>query len=358
MIPGRRRCLSLLGLGLLAPLAPAHAKPATPRLLRRWPTGNRLLAPVARFDRGIVCVGDRSLALIDPEMAEPVRILAHGLAGGAVFRPRIAGEFAICAGRQEIGAWNLTTGLCAWRHRARWQLGAPCVHDEQVFFGDGHELVALDLADGAARRRFAAVADTLISYAPAASGDTVLVGPGDGRLYALSTSNGRLRWKLDGTEEWQYLRQLHVGGEVLVAGGYKEKLYGIDIASGRRLWEFSAGNFINSHHVADGTAYLWSPTGWLYAIDTTSGQVRWRHRTTDYRGDAGQWASVHAELATLGDHLYALDLANVLHVLSTVDGREIARHALPEPVRPFVLPLARDQVMIGVTSGDLLLVTL
>jgi hypothetical protein len=68
--------------------------------------------------------------------------------------------------------------------------------------------------------------------------------------------------------EWQYLRQLQVSGEVLVAGGYKEKLYGLDLADGRQRWAFSAGNFINSQHVADGVAYLWSPTGWLYAIDT------------------------------------------------------------------------------------------
>lgn len=356
MIPGRRRWLAGLCLGLLA--GPALARvAATGRMtiLRRWPTGNRRLAPPSPIDGKVLCAGDLTLALIDAEAPAPIWLAPHELPDGAVFRPRAMDGMAVCAGRHEIGAWSLDNGRHAWRYRARRQIGVPCLHGRQVLFGDGHELVALNLHTGEAQWRFTAVADTLISYAPAASGDTILVGPGDGRLYALSAEDGRPRWVLNHIDDWQYLRQLHVSGDVLVAGSYKEKLYGIDIASGRRLWEFNAGNFINSHHVAASSAYLWSPTGWLYAVDTRSGSVRWRHRTTDYRGGVGNWAPLLAELITLNERLYALDLANVLHVLSTTDGREIARHTLSEPVRPFVLPLNQDRVLFGTNDGDLLL---
>lgn len=352
-MPSRRQFLAALVFGPAAARL-AAARGAQILVEHRAATGNRALVPPAQAGGHILCAGDRELRLIEPATGSPGWNVTHDLPGGASFRPRIADGIAVCAGRGGIGAWLIDSGRRLWRHEAHRQIGPPAVADGLAFFGDGHELVAVDLAGGEVRWRFAAVADTLIAYAPAVRGDTVLVGPGDGRLYALSAADGSLRWRVDGTREWQYLRQLHVAGNRLIAGGYTEKLYGIDIATGRILWEFNAGNFINSHHVAGDLACLWSPTGWLYAIDTASGTVRWRHRTTGYRGDAGDWAPLLAELASLEGRLYALDLAGVLHVLSLAEGREIGRWRAPEPVAPFVLPLSGGRVCLGSADGHLL----
>jgi outer membrane protein assembly factor BamB len=360
LIPARRRLLAGVCLGLCAGrlFARAGADPAL-RILRRWPSGNETLAPPTLLDgQRVVCAGEQTLALIDTRAARPLWKRPHGLPEGAVFRPRVAAAVVICNGQQALGAWQRDTGKPLWRHEAQHQIGVPCLHRGQVFFGDGHELVCLDLMSGKERWRFAAVPDTQISYAPVATGDTVFVGPGDGRLYALDSATGTPRWTLDRMAEWQYLRQLQVDADVLVAGSYKEILYGIDVASGRIRWEFNAGNFINSQHAAAGTAYLWSPTGWVYAIDTASGTIRWRHRTNDYQGGRHNWAPLMAELVTLGSRLYALDLDNVLHVLDTGRGREISRLALPEPVRPFVLPLDEQHALFGAENGDLLLAAL
>lgn len=365
MIPARRRWLAGACLGLLAgPLLArggGGGNPPPPRLpLRaRWSSGNAVLAPPTAVDaRRVVCAGEQALALIDIDQPRPLWQRAHGLPEGAVFRPRVAANTIVCAGQQALGAWRRDNGKPLWRRDAHAQIGVPCLHRERAFFGDGHELVCLDLADGKELWRHAAIADTQISYAPVARGDTVFVGPGDGRLYALDVADGKPRWTLDRMAAWQYLRQIHVADDMLVAGSYQEILYGIDCASGRVLWEFNAGNFINSHHVADGGAYLWSPTGWLYAIDARSGAVRWRYRTTDYRGGGGNWASLLAELVVRDGRLYALDLDHVLHLLDTRDGRETARHRLPEPVRPFVLPLDAHRALFGAENGDLLLAAL
>lgn len=357
MIPARRRCLAALALGLVAGPAFALGRPEkATRILQRWPTGNATLAPPTVLGSRILCTGEHGIALIDATRRDPLWHQAHGLPEGAVFRPRIAAGLAVCAGQHALGAWQLATGKPQWRYDARSQIGVPCTSADRVLFGDGHELVCLDLTSGKPRWRFAAIADTQISYAPSVSGDTVFVGPGDGRLYALDAADGTPRWMLDRMVEWQYLRQLHVDGGVLVAGSYKEILYGIDCASGKLLWTFNAGNFINSHHVANGIAYLWSPTGWLYAIDAQTGVVRWRHLTTDYRNGPDNWASLMAELVTRDKRLYALDLDDMLHVLDTTSGKEIARHQLPETVRPFVLPLGTTQLVFGAENGDLLLV--
>lgn len=358
----RRRWLAGAGLSLLAGLLPAGAR-ALPRgvptraarLLGRWPTGNARLFPPSHIAAGLLCAGERSLALIDPARPGPAWSIAHGLPEGAVFRPRATASLAICGGQRALGAWRLADGTPVWKYDAHIQLGVPLVAGEQVYCGDGHELVCLELADGRERWRFAATPDTQISYAPALGGTTVCVGPGDGRLYALDAADGRLRWQRDGLRFWQYLRQLHVSGDILVAGSYQEKLYGIDIATGKQLWEFAAGNFINSHHVAAGVAYLWSPTGWLYAIDVRSGQQRWRLRTTDYGDGTGNWASILAEIASHGSLLFVLDLANVLHLVDTETGREALRVRLPEAVRPFVVPLDERRCCCGASNGDLLL---
>ena len=315
-------------------------------VVRRWPTGDAHLAPVAGDGARLAFAGERTLGIIRLEgrgMGVPAGTgviwqQAHGLPGGAVFSPRLSGSIVVCCGRSGLGAWDLATGESRWRYAAQVQAGVPYVDGRRVYVGDGHEIVALDLVTGVPLWRFAGVSDTLVSYAPVGDGQRLFCGPGDGRLYALSAADGTPLWVLDRRDDWQYLRQLRLSGEVLVAGSYKETLFGIDIGDGSERWAFNAGNFINSHHVADGTAYLWSPTGWVYAIDAASGQVRWRHRTTDFTADQGNWAPVMAELATYGGVLYALAMDGVLHRLDQTTGAAIGWLQLPEPVGPGILP--------------------
>ncbi len=138
-------------------------------------------------------MGDRSIGRIDPALTAPNWNVAHGVSKDAVFRPRIAGDLVIGGGLHELGAWGMDQGDPRWRHVARTQMGVPWVTAERTFAGDGHELFAIDHADGTVRWRFAGTSDTLASYASTVAGDTVLFGPGNGQLYALAASDGRLR---------------------------------------------------------------------------------------------------------------------------------------------------------------------
>ncbi len=397
MNPSRRRLLQALGLGLAGSAGwlpqpgraetPRSPQLGEPRLLRRWATGNRRLAPVT----GVTCpspdvcpaglqvpnpgmnlarspgassagrllfAGETTLGLVDPAVADVLWQRPHHLPGGAVFRPRATADTLLGAGRGALGVWGLANGEPRWRREAQRQFGVPGLTAEAIFVGDGHELLALDLASGDPRWRFAAVADTQISYAPSVTRDKVLVGPGDGRLYALDRHSGQLLWERQRAEDWKYLRQLHLASEdLLVAGGYTEKLYGIDLRGGELRWTFNAGNFINSHHLSGDGAFLWSPTGWIYALDVHSGEVRWRHRTTAYRGEAQEWAPLMAELASADGRLFALDMNSVLHVLDLENGEELARYPLA-PVQPFVTPLSGQEIALGSTEGELWLLAL
>ena len=58
-----------------------------------------------------------------------------------------------------------------------------------------------------------------------------------------------------------------------------------------------------------------------------------------------------AELVTAGDHLYALDMANVLHVLSLTSGAEIVQIRFPEELRPTVLAHRKTQAFVATEYG-------
>lgn len=356
-IISRRRLLTALAAAGILSVTPGLARTRrTPTVLRRWVSGNSSLAPLAQHQGQILFCGDRGLGCLDPAQDQPLWRVPHGLASAAVFRPRAAGSRVIVGGLAGLGAWQLEHGQLQWHHRATIQCGAPLVTAAVTYVGDGHELLALDNAEGSVHWRFAGTADTLTSYAPAVADGTVFFGPGNGLLYALAASDGHLKWQLDRSHEWQYLRQMYVTGNLLVAGSYTEMLYGISIADGTVLWRFKAGNFINSHHVAGDSAYLWSPTGWVYAIDINTGQVRWRHQTTHYGESSANWGPLMAELVTLGERLFALDMFNVLHVLSTQSGEELLRIAFPHGLRPSVLPRIDAQAIVATNQGEIELV--
>ena len=350
---GRRTFLAVViaGLGFSPAVTRSHANALAEK--RRWATGNAILSPPASDGRNVYFCGDRRAGAISPAAESPLwqTTLADDVA--FQFRPRVGGRAVVFCGQRGLAVHDTEDGRLIWQRPAAIQTGVPLVTAGQIVLGDGHEIVALDVASGKEQWRFAGVPDTLTNYAPVQSRSTILAAPGDGRLYALDAASGQLLWQKDGREDWQYLRQLKVHDGILVAGSYKEKLFGIAVADGRELWQFNAGNFINSQAVADGVAYLWSPTGFIYAVDAVSGAVRWRHETTDYGDRAGNWGPLMAELVVEGDKLLALDMFDVLHVLDTADGKALAHLKVPAKVRHAVLPFGEAGLAFPTHAGEI-----
>jgi len=349
----RRAVLAGLALGGGLPLGAAAAPPL--RALRVWRTANAVLRPPAQADGQLFFCGEATVGCVAPDRDAPLWERALDLPQPAAFRPRVQGGALVVGGRGGIACLSRQDGAPLWRYEARIETGLPTLGDTFVVLGDGHAIVALDLATGTERWRFEGVPDTLAAYAPCLLGDRVFVGPGDGRLYCLDQSDGRLIWSQDRRDYWQYLRQIHTADGLLVAGSYKEQLLGIAPEDGRVLWEFRAGNFINSHHVAADVACLWSPTGWIYAVDVGTGAVRWRHQTTDYIPGGGDWASLMAELTSQETRLYALDMDNTLRVLDLRSGDVMMEAAVPGRVRHAILPIGKERLVFPIMDGSLLL---
>lgn len=358
--PTRRRFVQGLAAGLLIRPALAVAQAAAPDLplLGLFPTGNTRLNPLTQAAGRILFCGDTTIGALSLAENAPLWTQPHGFDSPAEYRPRAAEGLVICGGRKWLACYDAATGAQVWRYLAKIQVGVPWVTPDKTIFGDGHLITALDTATGTVLWQHAGIADTLASYAPTGTADTAFVGPGDGHLYALNLADGALKWAVDGRKSWQYLRQIQVEGDLLVAGTYKENLTGLSLTDGTTQWSFNAGNFINSQHVSDGSAYLWSPTGWIYAINTSSGQVRWRYETTDYDETETNWASVLAELQTLGDRLYVLDMAHVLHLLDRAQGNGHQQYHLPHKIRHAVMPIEGVGIACPTEAGEVLLAAL
>ena len=352
----RRHVVAALAAAGLWPTFHVSAATQTPNVLRRWTSGNTTLTPLALVNGQIFFSGDKTLGRIDPGVEGLIWNVPHQLSSDAVYRPRAAGQSVISGGQSALGAWRLADGKPVWLHQAHVQVGTPFVTPERTYVGDGHELLAINNDSGVVDWRFAGTPDTLASYAPTVANGIVYFGPGNGQLYALNAADGALTWQLDDSKEWQYVRQMYVSGHVLVAGTYTELLYGIHKDTGKILWKFKAGNFINSHHVSGDTAYLWSPTGWIYAIDTLTGHVRWRHQTTRYGNLTANWGPMMAEIVTFERKVYCLDMNQVLHVLDMDSGKALLRIPFTHDLRPTVSPLAGSRAAVASASGEIQLV--
>lgn len=350
---GRRAFLAGAAAGLVFSPAASWSKTDALKLRKRWATGNAVLSPPASDGASIYFCGDRRAGALDPVVDAPSWQFDLADDAALQFRPRVGGGRVVFCGQRNLSVHSAADGSLIWQRPATVQTGVPLVSDTQIVLGDGHEIVALDLATGKEQWRHAGVSDTLTNYAPVQSGSTIMGAPGDGRLYALDATSGQLLWQRDGREDWQYLRQLRVHGDILVGGSYKEKLFGISVADGHELWQFNAGNFINSHHVADGLAYLWSPTGFIYAIDAVTGVVRWHHETTDYDDNHANWGPLMAELVVADGKLLALDMFNVLHKLDAADGKALAHVKIPAAIRHAVLPLAGGGLAFPTHQGEI-----
>lgn len=164
----------------------------------------------------------------------------------------------------------------------------------------------------------------------------VYVGSNDGRLYALDAASGAERWRLQ--------TQGRVASSPAVAAGrvyvlsYDGRLHAADARTGASLWSFTTGGerrfahanlhgaepaaelmpdpydfFLSSPAVVDGVVYFGSGDGHVYAVDASSGALRWKFA-------AG--GVVHASPAVVDGTLYIGDFASRLYAIDTASGRE------------------------------------
>lgn len=184
------------------------------------------------------------------DVGSPVSSSAAIAEGLAIFVSRDGVSRAVDAQTGEL-RWRFDTGPemdWAWGMEG-WDvyLSSPVVHEGRVVFGAGDGVVyALELGTGRELWRFAT--QGRIRSTPAIADGVVFVGSADGIVYALSLE--------DGAERWRYETE------------------GVSFDSGE--FGFDRRSIIASPAVVDGTVYVGSRDGYMYALEQATGVRKWR----------------------------------------------------------------------------------
>lgn len=182
---------------------------------------------------------------------------------------------------------------------------------------------------------------------PVVFGDTVFVGSGDRRLYAVDAASGEERWRFETGGRVESSPSVDSG--TVYVGSDDGYLYALDAESGAERWSFGTGGKVRSSPaIVAGVVYFGSSDGGVYALDAGSGQQRWRFRTEaapqrtrwqkwmrtrewSYNGDR-DFEGVVSSLAYQDGVLFFGSTDGNLYAVDADDGRELWRFVTNQPV--------------------------
>ena len=195
--------------------------------------------------------------------------------------------------------------------------------------------------------------------------DTVVVGGGDGLVYAFNTKSGSPRWKF--RTDGRVRSSPAISNGVVYVGSYDGSLYAIDFNSGKQIWRYDTkGRSINSADwgfdrksilsspaVSDGVVYIGSRDAHLYAVDAAKGTLKWIY---NYEEDNGTWAISSPAVRSQVVYMGTAD-GHFVHAIRGADGHELWRFKMPN--RVWASPVvAGSELYVTNQSGSLYAVDL
>jgi outer membrane protein assembly factor BamB len=182
-------------------------------------------------------------------------------------------------------------GGVRWRFQTRNAVrSTPAVTATRVFVGSGDStLYALDRATGKLVWQFAA--GSPVHSSPAVARGLVIAATLGGRIFAVSEASGALRWSIQTgptlpkniapAGEWDfYVSSPVVVDQTILIGAGDGNVYALDLTSGKERWRMKTGGRVRATpSVTDGVAVVGSWDGRVYAMDVATGKTRWVHHT-------------------------------------------------------------------------------
>lgn len=185
------------------------------------------------------------------------------------------------------------------------------VSDAVVYVGcDDGNLYAVNTSNG--RIKWQRNLFGIVASSPAVGPDgTVYVGSYDGHLYALNPGNGAVKWASDDAGAIESSPAIAPDGSVYF-GSTDKSVYAL-LPNGRTKWRYTTGDIVLSSPAigADGTIYIGSRDKTMYALSPTDGTVLWSFasggdilsspvigpdRTVYFGNDAGRFMALTPDL--------------------------------------------------------------
>lgn len=263
----------------------------------------------------------------------------------------------VATGKGEVLAYDFN-GQALWQARVSSEvLSAPQITGGLVLVRAGEgRIFALSATDGKRKWLYqrATPALTVRSFAGVlADKNAVFAGFGGGKLVALELQTGALGWEASvalprGVSELERIADVTsnpvADGRVVCAVAFQGRVACFEPQSGNLIWARDissiAGMAIDGRNV-----YVSDVNGTLHALDKTSGAYIWKQEKLANR-------ELSAPLLYRG-YVVVADLQGYVHFLSREDGAFAARVATDgSPIRVQALPLT-DGVLVQTKKGGL-----
>ena len=263
------------------------------------------------------------------------------------------------------------------------------------------EVIALDQSTG--EQKWLSLVTSEVLSAPAVNSDVVVVQTQDDRLIGFDAATGNQRWIYENPPAVLTLRGTSapvLTSRLAIAGFSTGKVVAIDLERGVPVWEQRVavpqgrseldrvvdidGNLM----LAGGTLYVVSYQGRVAGLDVNSGRVLWQREASSYVGLAQGLGSVYVSLASgtvegidersasalwsndalarrqlsapevFSSYVVFGDFEGYLHLVSQVDGHFVGREKIDSDgvrVRPLVVG---DWMYVFGNSGELVALTI
>ncbi|MEP6633066.1 MAG: PQQ-binding-like beta-propeller repeat protein [Luteimonas sp.] len=269
--------------------------------------------------------------------------------GAITSSPGVANGLVYFSSRDgTLYALSAADGTMRWQHRFSAELGAqnywdyylasPTLAEDDLFIGsgDGH-VYAFDAADG--RVKWAFDAGARVRSTVAVAGALVVFGTMDGRVRALNRADGTSRWsfatkgasnKFDdvGNDTTSVFASPTIAGDIVAVGARDGFLYGIDLKSGKQRWRTThdGSSWILSTAYDGKTLFVGSGSALLVqAADPRTGKEIWRAATRNAVFGAVTLAGNTVLFSDFGGTLYAVDkTSGAMRWQFPIGGRSLA----------------------------------
>ena len=231
-------------------------------------------------------------------------------------------------------------------HRVKWKfptgdriISSPVWDNRVIYFGgDDGNIYAVDSETG--RQIWKRTTGGPVPCTPAVANGIVYSGSYDGKFYALNATTGAIKWKFatEGERRFEakgihglqpknqtiadqfdvFLSSPVVAQGAVYFGSGDGNLYALDATTGDLKWKFKTGDVIHSSPAyADGVLYVGSWDSYFYAVDAASGKEKWKfhggedpviHNQVGFQSSAAVVGGV-VYVGCRDAHLYALDAA-------------------------------------------------